>query len=79
MFNEIEMDPPARPKSRRFVGTQVLLAVVGLLSMIALSILGAIALLVNLENGATRLNDRAVPYASFVAAAALNAKGAPQR
>ena len=76
MFDETAMVQPALPKTGRSVGTQVWLAVGALLAMTAASILGAIALLVNLENDATRLNDRAVPFASSVAAAALSAKGA---
>lgn len=76
MFDETAMVPAALPKMGRSVGTQVWLAVGALLAMTAVSILGAIALLVNLENHGTRLNDRAVPFSTAVAAAALNAKGA---
>ncbi|MEA2349013.1 MAG: methyl-accepting chemotaxis protein [Thermoleophilaceae bacterium] len=76
MFDETAMVPPAPPKSGRRVGTQVWLGVGALLAMTAVSILAAIALLLNLKNDATRINDRAVPFASAVATAALNAKGA---
>jgi methyl-accepting chemotaxis protein len=63
-----------RPK-RVPMGFQVLLGVGGLLALLVLSMLVAIAVVGGLKADERRLNGRDVPYASAVAAAALNAKG----
>jgi methyl-accepting chemotaxis protein len=67
----------ARKRRRRRVpmGFQVWLGVGGLLALLAGSVLVAVFLIVGLRHHESHLNDRAVPYARAVAAAALNAKG----
>jgi methyl-accepting chemotaxis protein len=57
------------------MGFQVWLGVGALLALLAASVLVAVFLIVGLRHHEAHLNDRAVPYARAVAAAALNAKG----
>jgi len=64
-------------KGRRLpMGFQVWVGVGALLALLAGISLLAIFLVNGLKDDQTRLNDQDVPYASAVAAAALNAKGA---
>jgi methyl-accepting chemotaxis protein len=66
------------PAGRRRLpmGFQVHLGVGGLLALVAVSFTVAVVLLMRLEHDQANLDDHNVPYASEVAAAALNAKGA---
>jgi methyl-accepting chemotaxis protein len=57
------------------MGFQVWLGVGALLALLAGSVLVAVFLIVGVRHHESHLNDRAVPYARAVAAAALNAKG----
>jgi methyl-accepting chemotaxis protein len=57
------------------LGLQVVLAVSGLLSLVAVCVLIAVLLVLGLRNDQKQLNDRNIPYANAIAAAALNAKG----
>jgi methyl-accepting chemotaxis protein len=57
------------------MGFQVLLGVGGLLTLLVVSMLVAIVVVAGLKADERHLNDRGVPDASAVAAAALNAKG----
>jgi methyl-accepting chemotaxis protein len=67
----------ARMRTRRRLpmGFQVWLGVGGLLVLLTGSVLVAVFLIVGLRHHESHLNDRAVPYARAVAAAALSAKG----
>jgi hypothetical protein len=63
-----------RMRPRVPMGFQVWLGVGGLLALLAASVLVAVFLILGLRHHESHLNDRAVPYARAVAAAALNAK-----
>jgi methyl-accepting chemotaxis protein len=67
----------ARKRERRRLpmGFQVWLGVSALLALVAGLVLVAVLLIVGLRHHESKLNERAVPYARAVAAAALNAKG----
>jgi hypothetical protein len=66
---------PRKGRRRLPVGSQALLGVGGLLALLVISMLVAIVLVVGLRADERQFNDLDVPYASAVAAAALNAKG----
>jgi hypothetical protein len=57
------------------MGLKVWLGVGGLLALLACSVVVAVVLILALRGHERRLNERAVPYANAVAAAALDAKG----
>jgi methyl-accepting chemotaxis protein len=67
---------PSKPIRRRRlpIGFQVLLAAGGLLSLLAISMVLAIVLVMNLDRERTQQSDRDMRYVNAVAAAALNAK-----
>jgi methyl-accepting chemotaxis protein len=57
------------------LGYKVMLAVGGLVGLLTVTILLAVALMARLATAEMRLNDREIPFASSVDAAALQAKG----
>ena len=57
------------------MGVKVHLGVGSLVALIVGAVLVAISLVVRLQHTETNLDDRGVPYAGYVAAAALHAKG----
>src|SRR3954469_16938222 len=64
---------PARP--RMPVGIQVVLGVGSLLGLLVIAGTAAVVLLVGLHRDQRQLDSRDVPYAGYVARAALAAKG----
>ena len=64
-----------RARHRLPMGFQVWLGVGGLLALVAGLVALAVFLIVGVRHHESHLNERAVPYARAVAAAALNAKG----
>jgi methyl-accepting chemotaxis protein len=57
------------------VGFQVVIGVGGLVALLVVSVVVAVFLITRLDGEQAQLYDRNVPYASAIAAAALNAKG----
>jgi methyl-accepting chemotaxis protein len=72
---ERAVTPPKPIRRRRLpIGFQVLLAAGGLLSLLAISMVVAIVLVLNLDRDRTHQSGRDMRYVNAVAAAALNAK-----
>ena len=69
-----QVDPPRGLRSRMPPGIQVLAGIVGLLCLVVVSIVVAGLFILTVKGDEERLNDHAVPYATAVALASLNAK-----